>query len=76
MEAADQFYNPTTAPNQLWQTDFMYFKIKNWGWYYLSTVLDAYSRYILAWDRTADAAVSGDAGYGCGANYAGGSESQ
>ncbi|WP_157587211.1 helix-turn-helix domain-containing protein [Spirosoma arboris] len=22
MEAADQFYNPTTAPNQLWQTDF------------------------------------------------------
>ncbi|WP_394355509.1 helix-turn-helix domain-containing protein [Spirosoma validum] len=22
MEAADQFYNPTTTPNQLWQTDF------------------------------------------------------
>jgi hypothetical protein len=22
MEAADHFYNPTTAPNQLWQTDF------------------------------------------------------
>jgi len=35
MEAADQFYNPTTAPNQLWQTDFTYFKIKNWGWSYL-----------------------------------------
>jgi transposase InsO family protein/transposase-like protein len=50
MEAADQFYNPTTAPNQLWQTDFTYFKIKNWGWYYLSTVLDDYSRYILAWE--------------------------
>ncbi|WP_442922080.1 IS3 family transposase [Microcoleus sp. ARI1-A3] len=50
MEAADQFYNPTTAPNQLWQTDFTYFKIKNWGWYYLSTVLDDYARYILAWE--------------------------
>lgn len=50
MEAADQFYNPTTAPNQLWQTDFTYFKIKHWGWYYLSTVLDDYSRYILAWE--------------------------
>lgn len=50
MEAADKFYNPTTAPNQLWQTDFTYFKIKHWGWYYLSTVLDDYSRYILAWE--------------------------
>ena len=50
MEAADKFYNPTTAPNQLWQTDFTYFKIKQWGWYYLSTVLDDYSRYILAWE--------------------------
>jgi transposase InsO family protein len=50
MEAADQFYNPTTAPNQLWQTDFTYFKIKHWGWYYLSTILDDYSRYILAWE--------------------------
>ncbi len=50
LEAADHFYNPTTAPNQLWQTDFTYFKIKQWGWYYLSTVLDDYSRYILAWE--------------------------
>jgi transposase InsO family protein len=50
LEAADHFYNPTTAPNQLWQTDFTYFKIKHWCWYYLSTVLDDYSRYILAWE--------------------------
>jgi len=49
MKAADKFVNPTTAPNQLWQTDFTYFKIIGWGWFYLSTVLDDYSRYILAW---------------------------
>ena len=47
--AADRFANPTTAPNQLWQTDFTYFKVIGWGWFYLSTVLDDFSRYILAW---------------------------
>ncbi len=49
MKAADQFDQPTTAINQLWQTDFTYLKVTGWGWYYLSTVLDDYSRYILAW---------------------------
>ena len=33
----------------MWQTDFTYFKIICWGWYYLSTVLDDYSRKIIAW---------------------------
>ena len=49
MEAADQFQHPSTRPNELWQTDFTYFKIIGWGWYYLSTVLDDYSRFIIAW---------------------------
>jgi len=31
------------------QTDFTYLHVVVWGWYYLSTVLDDYSRYILAW---------------------------
>jgi len=49
LSAADKFAHPTKRVNELWQTDFTYFKILNWGWYYLSTVLDDYSRYILAW---------------------------
>jgi transposase InsO family protein len=49
MKAADHFANPTTAINQLWQTDFTYLRVTGWGWYYLSTVLDDFSRYIVAW---------------------------
>jgi len=50
--AADRFQHPTTRPNELWQTDFTYLRVVGWGWYYLSTVLDDYSRYILAWTLT------------------------
>jgi putative transposase len=49
MKAADEFKDKTTAPNQLWQTDFTYLKVIGWGWFYLSTVLDDFSRYIIAW---------------------------
>ena len=49
MKAADSFHDQTTAPNQLWQTDFTYLKVIGWGWYYLSTVLDDFSRFIMAW---------------------------
>jgi transposase-like protein len=49
IKAADEFKDKTTAINQMWQTDFTYFKIIGWGWYYLSTILDDYSRYIIAW---------------------------
>jgi putative transposase len=49
IKAADEFSDKTTAPNQLWQTDFTYLKVIGWGWYYLSTVLDDFSRYIIAW---------------------------
>jgi putative transposase len=49
MKAANEFKDKTTAPNQMWQTDFTYFKITGWGWYYLSTILDDFSRYVIAW---------------------------
>src|SRR6185437_5185899 len=49
IKAADEFKDKTTAINQLWQTDFTYLKITGWGWYYLSTVLDDFSRFIVAW---------------------------
>jgi transposase InsO family protein len=29
--------------------DFTYLKIIGWGWYYLLTVMDDYSRYIIDW---------------------------
>ena len=52
ISAKDKFQNPTKQVNELWQTDFTYFKIMRWGWYYLSTVLDDFSRCILAWKLT------------------------
>ena len=49
LAAAKRFPHPTRRPNELWQTDFTYLQVVGWGWYYLSTVLDDYSRYIVAW---------------------------
>jgi transposase InsO family protein len=49
IKAADEFKDKTTAINQLWQTDFTYLKVIGWGWFYLSTILGDFSRYIVAW---------------------------
>ena len=49
MKAANEFHDKTTAPNEMWQTDFTYLKIIGRGWQYLSTILDDYPRYIIAW---------------------------
>ena len=45
--AANEFYQKTSYVHELWQTDFTYFKVISWGWYYLSTILDDYSRFIV-----------------------------
>ena len=47
--AKEKFENPTKRVNEMWQTDFTQFLVIDWGWYYLSTVLDDYSRYILSY---------------------------
>jgi putative transposase len=49
LSARDKFPDPPKRIHELWQTDFTYFKIVGWGWYYLGTVMDDYSRYILSW---------------------------
>ncbi len=49
MSASDKFKHPTRRINELWQTDFTYFKIVGWGWYYMGSILDDYSRYIISW---------------------------
>jgi transposase InsO family protein len=50
LAAASKYKNKTTRINQMWQTDFTYLKVIGWGWYYLSTVLDDYSRYIIHYE--------------------------
>ena len=74
IKAASEFTDKTTAINQLWQTDFTYLKVIGWGWFYLSTILDDYSRYIISWKlctnmRTEDVTDTLDlalAASGCG----------
>jgi transposase InsO family protein len=50
MAAADEFKDKPEHVHHQWQIDFTYFKIIGWGWYYLATVMDEYSRYIIHWE--------------------------
>ena len=52
--AEKEYHHKTTGPHQLWATDASYFRVAGWGYYYLVTVMDDYSRYILAWKLQRD----------------------
>src|ERR1035437_2704168 len=41
-------------PHQMWATDASYFRVVGWGYYYLVTVMDDYSRFILGWKLQKD----------------------
>jgi transposase InsO family protein len=38
----------------MWATDASYFRVVGWGYYYLVTVMDDYSRFILGWKLQKD----------------------
>jgi putative transposase len=54
LEAAKEYHTKTTRPHQMWATDASYFKVAGWGYYYLVTVMDDYSRFILGWKLQKD----------------------
>ena len=59
--AGKEYQRKTTGPHQMWATDASYFRVRGWGYYYMVTVMDDYSRSILAWklqlDMTADSLI-------------------
>jgi putative transposase len=52
--AAKEYHTKTTRPHQMWATDASYFRVIGWGYYYLVTVMDDYSRFILGWKLQKD----------------------
>ncbi len=56
--AEKEYRRKTSRPNEMWATDGAYLKVVGWGYYYLVTVLDDYSRYILAWRLQPDMTAS------------------
>lgn len=58
-KAGKEYHRKTKRPNELWATDCAHLKVVGWGWYYLVTVMDDFSRFVLAWELKSDmAAVS------------------
>jgi len=56
-KAGKEYHRKTKRPNELWATDCAHLKAVDWGWYYLVTVMDDFSRFILAWELKSDMAA-------------------
>ena len=54
MAAGNEFHTKTRGPHEMWATDASYFRVIGWGFYYMVTVMDDFSRYILAWKLQRD----------------------
>ena len=69
LAAGKEYHRKTTGPHQMWATDASYFRVVGWGYYYLVTVMDDYSRFILSHrlerDMTSDSLIEVGAGGGC-----------
>jgi putative transposase len=57
-KAGKEYHRKTKDPNELWASDCCHLRVMDWGWYYLVTVMDDYSRFILGWDLKTDMAGS------------------
>ena len=61
LAAGKEYRHKGTGPRQMWATDASYFRVVGWGYSYLVTVMDDYSRFILAHrlhrDMTADSLI-------------------
>ena len=61
LAAGKEFHRKTTRPHQMWATDASYFRVVGWGYYYMVTVMDDYSRFIIAYklqrDMTSDSFI-------------------
>jgi putative transposase len=53
-KAAKEYHRKTKKPNELWASDCCHLRVIDWGWYYLETVMDDFSRFILSWDLKTD----------------------
>jgi len=56
-KAAKEYRRKTKRPNELWASDCCHLRVIDWGWYYLETVMDDFSRFILSWDLKVDMAA-------------------
>jgi transposase InsO family protein len=56
-KAGKEYQRKTKRPNELWATDCAHLKVVDWGWYYLITIMDDYSRFVLGWELNGDMAA-------------------